>query len=105
MDSTAAQNFANEQLQAEIDECVQFINIAEKIPYLGQFLCDFSFFDQNHSGLMTSEMMSDIDDILNRMRINNTTLKIYTPSYYNILYTIAKMHAQFETLAEQYQAE
>lgn len=39
------------------------------------------------------------------MRVNNTILKIHTPAYYNILYTIAKRHAEMETLAEQYQAE
>ena len=39
------------------------------------------------------------------MRVNNTILKIHTPAYYNILYTIAKKHAEMETLAEQYQAE
>lgn len=79
------------------------------MPYLGQFLCDFSFFKDN--GLLrdgtsdTSKIEAQIQSILNRMRINNTWLKIYTPSYYTLLYEITKRNAQLEVYAEQYEAE
>ena len=54
---------------------------------------------------MSDSTYKNIQDILNNMRVNNTILKIHTPAYYNILYTIAKKHAEMETLADQYQAE
>lgn len=97
--------FAIDQLQAEVDECVDFATIADQVPYLGQFLCNFEFFDEKHSGLMSETAYNGICEILDNMRINNTILKMNTPAYYNILYTIAKKHAEMETLAEQYQAE
>lgn len=100
-----ASNLATQQLQTEVDECVSFAKIADKVPYLGQFICDFSFFDKAHSGLMNDEAYDGICRILDNMRINNTILKIHTPGFYNLLYTIVKKHAEMETLAEQYQAE
>lgn len=90
-------------LQDEINECVSFAAIADKVPYLGQFLCDFSFFDAEHSNLLSS--VEPIYDILNKMRVNNTWLKIYTPSYYSLLYDLVKTNAAIEGLAEQYEAE
>lgn len=90
-------------LQDEINECVSFAAIADKVPYLGQFLCDFSFFDAAHSNLLSS--VEPIYDILNKMRVNNTWLKIYTPSYYSLLYDLVKTNAAIEGLAEQYEAE
>lgn len=90
-------------LQDEINECVSFAAIADKVPYLGQFLCDFSFFDAAHSNLLSS--VDPIYDILNKMRVNNTWLKIYTPSYYSLLYDLVKTNAAIEGLAEQYEAE
>ena len=94
---------AIEIVQAEVDECRDFVRIADKVPYLGQFLCDFSFFTQNN--LMNQETHAKILQLLDNMRIYNTQLKIDTPPYYNILYTIAKKHAQMEVLAEQYISE
>lgn len=91
------------QLQDEINECVTFAAIADKVPYLGQFLCDFSFFDNYHSKLLSSS--DPIYEILNNMRVNNTWLKIYTPSYYSLLYDLVKTNAAIEALAEQYEAE
>lgn len=88
-------------LADEMEECKTFCSIADKVPYLGQFLCDFSFFKSN--GLFTNS--TQLTDTLNQMRINNTWLKIYTPSYYSILYEITKRNAQLEVYAEQYEAE
>lgn len=99
------EQYAIEQLQTEVDECVQFAKIADRVPYLGQFLCDFSFFDSNHNNLMTDAEYEGICRILDLMRINNVQLKIDTPVYYNILYTIAKRHGEIEALAEQCEAE
>lgn len=96
---------AVEQLQSEVDECVQFATIADRIPYLGQFVYDFSFFDANHNGLMPESKQIQFKAILEKMRVNNTYLKLYTPKYYNLLYTIVKRNAEIEGLAEQYEGE
>lgn len=94
-----------QQLQTELDECITFAAIADKVPYLGQFLCDFSYFDVDHNGLLTDVNKAGIYKILNQMRVYNTWLKIYTPNYYNAVYTLVKRNAELETLAEQYEAE
>lgn len=73
------------------------------MPYLGQFLKDFSYFEMN--GLLSAQDKQTMDEIFNKMRINNTYLKIYNPKYYNALYSITKTNAEIEVLAEQYEAE
>lgn len=63
------------------DEEKQFLTVAEKIPHLGQFICDFSFFENNK--LLSAEQHNKLKEFFNiKMRNNNIYLKKYEPNYY-----------------------
>lgn len=87
----------------EINEALTFTRIAEKVPTLGQFLYDFSFWELNN--FAPDWVLSNIKRIFNKMQKQNVMLKIYTPKYYRLISSIAKINAKLEAYAEQYEAE
>ena len=61
----------------------EFCQIANRIPCLGNFIYDFSFFKL--AGVLTSDEYNDIYDILNiQMGKNNIYIKIYSRAYYRL---------------------
>ena len=66
-----------EEYKKEIEELTNFAAIADKVPYLSQYLVDFSYF--TNCGLLTADEKAQIDNIFNiKMRKNNIDYKYYT---------------------------
>ena len=94
--------------QDEINEVNNFCTIADKIPYLGQFLCNFDYFIQ--SGLMSSAQQAGLNDLIyNRMRKVNIKLKLATEQYYKLSWevnkTIIDAESQLELINATYNGE
>ena len=89
-------------LEAADKEVVDFLAIARKIPHLGQYFYDFSFFEKN--GLMSATQYNDLKTRINDMTANNIKLRLYYPSYYYIQYNILSLLTTLQVKAEQYQA-
>lgn len=71
----------------QLDYPSDFYVVAEKVPHLGNFLCDFSFFKD--SQLLSNEDYNNIMAKFNiEMAYNNMWLKVYEPKYYKLYYQL-----------------
>ena len=96
--------YIKKEILKEKPEINEWCLIANKVPHLGQFFYDFSYF--KNKKLITNEDYKSLNNLfVNSMRINNTKLKLYTPLYYNITNSIVKKETEFETICQEYGAE
>lgn len=76
-----------QQQAVELQEFKEFVEVANRQIHLGQFLINFDFFKS--SGLLSQSVYDNIMHIFNvQMRDNNIMLKIYTQSYYELIWEL-----------------
>lgn len=93
-----------EERKKEEQEIKDFLQIANQVPHLGQFLLDLDYFSK--SKLLTSSAKMELDNIFNiKMRNNNIYLKIYTPIKYRTEWMIQQVLNEIKGFGEEYQAE
>ena len=95
-------NNSVEQLWTEEKEKLRiFTSVAEKVPHLGQFLYDFSYFEKTKQ--ITSEQRAKIESLFNTNMLRyNLYLKLYEPQYYKLKWEIMSWESRFKTAAESY---
>lgn len=91
----------------EYAKYLEFCKIATKVPHLGQFLCDFSYFDNEKASAYDRRKIQELNNIFNiKMRNNNVMLKLYTEQYYKDIWELNKTlydtEATLELVFSQY---
>lgn len=84
----------------EIEEIETFIKIAKRVPHLGQFYSDFSFFEKLNYDLT---LLKDL--LYNNMRIYNLKLQLYEPKYHELVWRQRQLETSFEGMVGQYITE
>lgn len=83
----------------EVNEVNNFCMIADRVPALGQFIYDFSFFKQN--GLMSQIDETVLDEIFNQTMPNiNKQLRPLVQNYYMLEWEVNKALVDANTQAE-----
>lgn len=89
--------------EQEIKELNNFTAVATEVPYLSQYLVDFSYFKNTNQ--LTESELEDIKKIFNvEMRKNNIDYKNTTSLYYRTEYQILSIMEEIWAVGEQYEA-
>lgn len=89
--------------EQEIKELNDFIAVATEVPYLSQYLVDFSYF--RNTNQLTESELENINKIFNvKMRKNNIDYKNITSLYYRTEYQILSIMEEIWAVGEQYEA-
>lgn len=89
--------------EQEIKELNNFTAVATEVPYLSQYLVDFSYFKNTNQ--LTESELEDIEKIFNvEMRKNNIDYKNTTSLYYRTEYQILSIMEEVWAIGEQYEA-
>ena len=100
-DKEEDKKIANEIYLEEKTKLNQFISIAIRVPHLGQFFYDFSYFEKTNQ--ISTENKNEIMTAFNSSMLKyNLYLRIYEPQYYNLKWEIMSWENKFQTAAEEY---
>ena len=90
--------------RTELTKCLDFCRIATQVPHLGQFLYDFSFFEE--VGYLSEPDVKNIEAMINvDMRKNNIYLKEMVPTQYMIEWQLAQSDTRLIEYGSEYEAE
>lgn len=100
-DDEESKKVANEIYNEEKAKLNQFISIATRVPHLGQFFYDFSYFEKTNQ--ISEENKNEIMTAFNSSMLKyNLYLRLYEPQYYNLKWEIMSWESKFQTAAEEY---
>lgn len=85
----------------ELSQLQEFVAIADKVPHLGQYLADFTYF--RNANALTEEQYNHMMSLFNiELRRENILIKMFTPQYYQLDYELNVIEDEMKTHHSSY---